>query len=526
MHLKVSAAATSGLMALALASGSARAQDTTVGDFPAGLDEQNLRAWLAVRTNLPPQAVVSIGSNSIIGLRNVVAEPGVPGLFRVQIRAEVVNARTAAAGGYMSWSSDINVDCNSRRSRAMGIVNYPARDLMGVGTVAGGPSANWVTPTIGTQLYSLVSAVCDQGFQRPLAPRQVAEAPPPPAPVAAPPPPVAQAAPKPPVVVAQAPPPAAKPTPAPVVVAEAPKPPPAPVAQPAPKPAPPPVVVAEAPPRPPEPPRSAAVAEAPPRPPEAPKPATVVAQAPPPAPKPTPAPAPVVIAEAPKPPPAPVAQPAPKPAPPPVVVAETPREPPAPPPAKPAEPPLVLAQVAPPPSPASAPAPVVARPPEKPPEKPEKPEKPEPPKMQVAVAAALPPDSNAPGPAAPPQPPPAATFSAPPPPPMVVASAPPAPRPVAPRPRPKTFSNVAVQVAAAETEAAARDALANARRLLPETSDLSSEVVRADLGGRVLYRALLHDFAAKPEAVEMCERLKARGGACFIRFGWGAEAQR
>ena len=99
MHLKVSALATSGLAALALAIGQAHAQEPAVGEFPAALDEQSLRAWLAVRTNLSPQSVVSIGSNSIIGLRNVVAEPGNPGFFRVQIRAEVVNARTAQAGG-------------------------------------------------------------------------------------------------------------------------------------------------------------------------------------------------------------------------------------------------------------------------------------------------------------------------------------------------------------------------------------------------------------------------------------------
>jgi hypothetical protein len=109
---------------------------------------------------------------------------------------------------------------------------------------------------------------------------------------------------------------------------------------------------------------------------------------------------------------------------------------------------------------------------------------------------------------------------------MAVASASPAPAPLAPRPRPRAFSNVAVQVAAAETEAGARDALASARSLLPETSELSGEVVRADLNGRILYRAMLHDFANKTDAVDMCERLKSRGGQCFIRFGWGAEAQR
>ncbi|HEY3695504.1 SPOR domain-containing protein [Phenylobacterium sp.] len=283
MQSKIIAASFCGLTVLAAAAPPAAAQQA--GDFPAALDEVNLRTWLASHTNLPAATVVSIGSNSIIGLRSMVSDPVGPGRFHVQIRAEVVNRQTAVQGGYLSWSADIDVDCTQRRSRAMGITNYPARDLKGAPRVVGGPGADWVSPTIGTQLYSLISAVCDDSFQRPLAP-QVAAAPLP-APASVPP---RSPAPRPPAaVVAQAP---RRPAPQP---ASAPEPTVIATAPPAPRPASAPAVVAEAPTPPPakpgkEPPKvQVAVAAAPPPP----SPAAVPAPtfAPEPAPRPRPAPA-------------------------------------------------------------------------------------------------------------------------------------------------------------------------------------------------------------------------------------------
>ena len=235
------------------------AQTPSPETFPSSLDESGLRAWLAAQTDMPPTAVVSIGSNSVIGLRSVVGDPAGPGRFQIQIRAEVVNQRTAAQGGYLSWSADLAIDCVQRRTRAMGITNYTQRNLKGEGRVVGGPAADWVTPAVGTQLYSLLSSVCDYSFKRPLDQQTAAAAPAPqpapvvaaqgPAPRPAPPAPVqtAQAAPRP-APVAAAPPPPVRPQPAPVQTVQPPLPvrptpaplPPAPIqaAQVAPSPAP------------------------------------------------------------------------------------------------------------------------------------------------------------------------------------------------------------------------------------------------------------------------------------------------
>jgi hypothetical protein len=284
-----------GLLLLAAAAAPAAAQAPSEA-FPSTLDESGLRAWLTSQTDMPPTAVVSIGSNSIIGLKSVVGDPAGPGRYQIQIRAEVVNQRTAAQGGYLSWSADLAIDCAQRRTRALGITNYPMRNLKGEPRVVGGPAAEWVTPSVGTQLYSLLSAVCDLTFRRPLD-QQTASAAPPSKAAPAPAKPPAAAPPPKPAVVAQTPPPAAPPKP--VAMAQAPPPAPpaaAPKINPPPFPAAP-VVTAQAspPPAPPvssEPSRMQVAVSAPPAQVTEPSPATAAPTFAPPPPQPTPPPAP------------------------------------------------------------------------------------------------------------------------------------------------------------------------------------------------------------------------------------------
>ncbi|MDP3173637.1 MAG: hypothetical protein Q8M88_04300, partial [Phenylobacterium sp.] len=247
-------------------------------DFPAALDVRSLTAWIGANTSLPTATIVSVGANSIIGLRSaVLAGPDRPGVYHAQIWSEVISRPAATAGGYMSWSADIDVDCQSRRSKATRIQNYPLRNLGGVSRELPG-APDWVSPTVGTQLYSLIASVCDPNYKRPLSATKIAAAPPAPDVLQA-----APAAPPAPVVVAAQP---AKPAPVavapkPIVVAEAPK--PAPVVAPSA-----PIIIARAePPALPPPSLPSARVEA------APKPVAALA----PVPIPTPAPAPVAVIE-------------------------------------------------------------------------------------------------------------------------------------------------------------------------------------------------------------------------------------
>jgi hypothetical protein len=122
---------------------------------------------LQANSRLPLSKVVSVGASSIIALRSAApAGPPNPHLFRASIWAEVISPAAAASGGYLSWAADMDVDCQGRRSKAVKAVNYPQRNLQGPAKPASG-AEDWVTPNPGTQLYSLISAVCDPDFHRP-----------------------------------------------------------------------------------------------------------------------------------------------------------------------------------------------------------------------------------------------------------------------------------------------------------------------------------------------------------------------
>jgi hypothetical protein len=318
------------------------------------LDAPTLTSWLRDNTSLSPQMVVSIGSSSIIGLRGVVATPAAgPGMYRAGIWAEIVSAETAGKGRYLSWSADVQVDCPQRRSKAMDVVNYTQRDLKGLPKPVAG-AADWVAPSPGTQLYSLISAVCDPSFRRPFATVAVAHAAPSPPPLAA------------------------------------------------------------------EPARVAAVQPAP---------AKAAAQEPP------------EISEA-------------------------------------------------------------------------------EPQLAVSLAAAkTPPETLATAePAAPAPSKPVAQRE-----PPQAAATKPAPRRTAATPPVATgHSRAAIQIAAADSQTQAAQALKTAQRKFgPRLEGLDSSVAKTDVGGKTVYRALLHGFAARSDATALCDALQGQGMACFVRNDFG-----
>ena len=175
MDARVTTAAVLGAAALMVA-GAPLAQSATPS-FPRATDAESLAQWLLADTNMLPDAVVSVGKTSIIGLAYTSPQSLGTGQFLVRLRSEVIDPATSAEGGYLSWSADVDIDCVGRRSRATRIVNFPERNLGG-SAHQGSESGEWVIPVRGTRLYSVVSAVCDPDFVRPLAglPRGVATA--------------------------------------------------------------------------------------------------------------------------------------------------------------------------------------------------------------------------------------------------------------------------------------------------------------------------------------------------------------
>lgn len=99
-----------------------------------------------------------------------------------------------------------------------------------------------------------------------------------------------------------------------------------------------------------------------------------------------------------------------------------------------------------------------------------------------------------------------------PPPVQKVAAPPPKAAPPAPPPRARAPGKVAVQIAAASSDAQARQALAKLRgRIVPP---LSPDVRTVVVDGKTFHRALITGFQTRNEAQAFCTGLK---GDCFIR---------
>ena len=152
--------------------------------LPASLERQAVRDWLLSQTDLDPEAVISIAPSNVLGLMAVQRKDEAGrALFRAQIRAEVLNAQTIREAANASWAADVDVDCTSRRGRVNRIIDFPLRNLQGPRREVNG-SGEWVTPPSGTHLNTVVTAICEPNFRRPLAGMASASRRPAPPPVA------------------------------------------------------------------------------------------------------------------------------------------------------------------------------------------------------------------------------------------------------------------------------------------------------------------------------------------------------
>lgn len=84
--------------------------------------------------------------------------------------------------------------------------------------------------------------------------------------------------------------------------------------------------------------------------------------------------------------------------------------------------------------------------------------------------------------------------------------------------RPASSGSYVVQVASIPQNALAQSKLDDvAQKHAPILTDLQLEIQTADLGAKgTYYRVRVGPFASRPEAVDLCETLKARGQDCFV----------
>ncbi len=79
-----------------------------------------------------------------------------------------------------------------------------------------------------------------------------------------------------------------------------------------------------------------------------------------------------------------------------------------------------------------------------------------------------------------------------------------------------TSGSFTVQLAAPGSENEARNLFASLQRRHGELSGLSPSIVRADTGGRTIYRLRVGSFQSRDQATALCVRIQASGGQCFV----------
>lgn len=76
--------------------------------------------------------------------------------------------------------------------------------------------------------------------------------------------------------------------------------------------------------------------------------------------------------------------------------------------------------------------------------------------------------------------------------------------------------NYTVQLAAPGSENEARNLYARLQRKHAELADYSPNVIKAESGGRVIYRLRVGSFPSRDAATALCVRIQATGGQCFV----------
>lgn len=93
-----------------------------------------------------------------------------------------------------------------------------------------------------------------------------------------------------------------------------------------------------------------------------------------------------------------------------------------------------------------------------------------------------------------------------------------APEPAPARKAAAAGGSLSVQIAASPSLPDAKSLLARFKKESPDLlSGLTTDVATVEVEGKTVHRALISGFATGAEAARFCEKLKARGQACFVR---------
>ena len=135
--------------------------------YPSSRSLGDISAWLQRETPLSPTQVVDIGPSAVTAV--ISASPtGVTRGFLANIASEAVDPEMLAHDGIASWSIPVEIDCEQRQVRLGAMTGYRSRDLRTDSRVVREADTAWVNPTARAPLASVIRALCDRDYRRPL----------------------------------------------------------------------------------------------------------------------------------------------------------------------------------------------------------------------------------------------------------------------------------------------------------------------------------------------------------------------
>jgi len=165
---KTAAARLAGLIAAAIAASATVATAQGVITFPPSRSLSDIAAWLSRDTPLTPAQIVDVSPAAVTAITSATPMGATRG-FRASISSEAVDPRMLAHDGIASWTIPVEVDCGERRLRLGTMTGYRGRDLQSDPRTVREADTAWVNPTPSAPLGAVIRALCDRGFQRPLA---------------------------------------------------------------------------------------------------------------------------------------------------------------------------------------------------------------------------------------------------------------------------------------------------------------------------------------------------------------------
>jgi hypothetical protein len=161
--------------ALVVQAGPALSQTAPI-TYPPSRALSDVAAWLQRDTPLTPHQIVDVSPQAVTAVTS--ASPmGERRGFLANISSEAVDPQMLANDGIASWSIPVEVDCEKRAVRLGTMTGYRSRDLKTDPRIVREADSAWVTPTASAPLGSVMRALCDRDFRRPLTGRLKAAAP-------------------------------------------------------------------------------------------------------------------------------------------------------------------------------------------------------------------------------------------------------------------------------------------------------------------------------------------------------------